>query len=197
MIKWHRKAQEAIRQLGEDVKFLSLKPGRFHIWSSGEFRFEYKPDVSWLYPDGEGARVVVWEIESGAPDNKRICGDAVLAALLRRSNAFCYLDKSEDSQKLGSESRYDEPSEWKSGKLIGRKGQIRVSPEIAAFFLVVEEKYRNKMKENTKPYIDAILNKTDLLKGVKTHVSGMLHGLNVEEMKKTLKKDPVIRQWIS
>jgi len=195
MIRWHRNAENAVKQLGEDWKYLSLKPGRFHIWSSGEFRFEYKPDVSWLYKDREGARVVVWEIESGFPDNKRICGDAVLAALLKRNNAFCYLKKSEYPQKLGPELRYDEPSEWKSDKLIGRKGELRVSPEIAAFFLVVEKKYESEVEENTEPYVSAIKNKTDLLKGVKMHICGIPRDLKVEDMKKWLQKDPVIKQW--
>jgi hypothetical protein len=196
MIRWHRDAANAVKQLGDDWKYpVSLKPGRFHVWSSGEFSFEYKPDVSWLYKDKEGERVAVWEIESGAPDNKRICGDAVLAALLRRNNAFCYLNKSENPKKLGSELRCDEPSEWKSGKLIGRKGEFKVSPEIAAFFLVVEEKYKSRMKENTEPYISALKNKTDLLKGVKVHVCGIPYDFKVEEMKKWLQKDQVIRQW--
>jgi hypothetical protein len=195
MIRWHRNAENALKQLGKNWKYLSLKPGRFHIWSSGQFRFEYKPDVSWLYKDGKGARVVVWEIESGYPDNKRICGDVVLAAMLRRNNAFCYLKKSEYLQKLGSELRYNEKSEWKGDKLIGKKGELRVSPEIAAFFLVVEELYKSKMKENTEPYVSTIRNKTDLLKGVKVHVCGVPHNLNVKEMMRYLQQDPVIKQW--
>jgi hypothetical protein len=196
MGQWHKNAVKAVKKLGEDLKYLEVVcPGSFHFWHAGQYIFEYKPDVVWLYHEKDVLKAVIWEIESMWPDTKRICGDAVLASLIGTRNAYCFRPRGSPCRKYGETIRDDERSEWKGGNIIGKKGECRLSPQLGAFFLLVEE---YETKRNAKPYLNVIKSKTPLFKKephVHANVIHLATGLSVSSMKERLRSDYYLHIW--
>jgi hypothetical protein len=188
MKKWHRCAVEAVTNLGKKLGYLEvMSPGSFHLWHAGRYIFEYKPDVVWLHPKKGVLRAYVWEIESKWPDTKRVCGDAVLASLIKPGHAFCFLPKESPCEKYGVTLRSTETSDW-TGRIIGEAGEdCRLSPELRAFFLLVEE---YETKRNARPYLEAIKDKTKLFS---EKTAKIMHlpalPLNVSSMMNRLRSD--------
>jgi hypothetical protein len=183
---------EAVKELGKGFKYpYVMSPGSFHLWYAKKYIFEYKPDAVWLYNSNDAVRAVIWEIESKWPDTKRICGDAVLAMMIRSKHAFCYLTKDSDHLEHGTVLRTQRRSDW-TRKVIGEIGNYEFSPEISAFFLLVEE---YQTKRDIEPYIDAIKSKTFLFKETTVNVLHLPTNLNIYTMKERLRSDKRVKPW--
>jgi len=96
--KWHDRVINAIIEMGTDREF-EAQSGIVY-YKVRKNRFEYHPDVLWLYDDGNRFKpsAVVWEIESGW-DNKRIAGDSILAFMMLPDYTTFFKEK--DQTKFG------------------------------------------------------------------------------------------------
>jgi hypothetical protein len=135
---WHKKVEQALEKVGKDWRYQILRPRVIHFIYHGYAQFEYHPDVCWLYRgrNTEEPNAIIWEIESGYPDFKRICGDLLLAAKVMSKHAECYPWKDES----GFGARLTEDRIYELGKKITYKKDERllVRPNVKALFIIVE-----------------------------------------------------------
>jgi len=90
---WHQRVKNALMELGTDYGYEAQ--GGIVYYKLGRNRFEYHPDVLWLYNDGNRFKpsVFVWEIESRWVDLKKICGDCILAFMMLPEHAIFFKQK--------------------------------------------------------------------------------------------------------
>jgi len=184
---WHKRVEKAIERVGEDWGYEILRPRVIHTFHSGYDQFEYHPDVCWLY---RGRRknepnAIIWEIESGYPNFKRICGDFILAAQVISEYAHCYpwKGKSAFGAELSEDMIY-ELSGTKRRERIYRKGErLLIRPNAKALFIVVEN-----YEEDFQRYVHTFMKLTNLLQDVGVFsVPKKMYGYQVENRIRRLK----------
>ncbi len=97
---WHPRVKNAIIELGLNRNIYEPSTGNVYYKIKNK-RFEYHPDVLWLYNEGNRFKpsVFVWEIESGWVTLKKITGDTILALMMRPEYTTFY--KIKDETKFG------------------------------------------------------------------------------------------------
>jgi len=89
---WHKRVEESLEEVGEEWDYEILRPRVIHFHHHNYYQFEYHPYVCWLYRGRslEEPNAIIWEIESGYPDFKRVCGDATLSGQVLPDYVECY-----------------------------------------------------------------------------------------------------------
>jgi len=97
---WHTRVKKAIIELGLDRGIYEPCSGNVYYEVENN-KFEYHPDVLWLYNEGNRFKpsVFVWEIESGWGDLKKISGTTILAFMMKTEHTTFFRRK--DETKLG------------------------------------------------------------------------------------------------
>lgn len=92
---WHSRVKNAIMELGSEYGY---EPNSGIVYYKiGRNRFEYHPDVLWLYKTNSRftLSVFVWEIESRWVDLKKIAGDSILAFMMQSKHTTFFKQKDE------------------------------------------------------------------------------------------------------
>jgi hypothetical protein len=184
---WHRRVERVLERVGRDWGYEILRPRVIHFVHSGYAQFEYHPDVCWLYRGRkkDEPNAIIWEIESGYPDFKRICGDFILAAEVISKYVHCYPWKGESLFGLElSEDMIYELSGKKRKKITYKKGErLLIHPNAEALFIVVEN-----YEEDFRRYIHTIRKITGFIEDAEVFaVPKKLYGYQVENRIRRLK----------
>ena len=96
---WHTRVKNAIIELGIERDYESSKGNVYY--KIGKNRFEYHPDVLWLYEENNRYKpsAFIWEIESRWVDLKKIAGDTILAFMMKPEYTTFF--KRKDKTKFG------------------------------------------------------------------------------------------------
>ena len=92
---WHNRVKNAIVELGSEYGY---EPNSGIVYYRiGRNRFEYHPDVLWLYKTNSRFKpsAFVWEIESRWVDLKKIAGDTILAFMMQQEHTTFFKQKDE------------------------------------------------------------------------------------------------------
>jgi len=121
-MKWHKRIQTAIEELGEDNKFILLKPSKIY-YELGDGRLvEYHPDCIWTSTGLKHLNMVIWEIESGG-NFKNIAGDIQMASMAKSSHAKLFTKNMD--HPMGQ--RFKKPHEFRNR--LDKRKKIVINPE--------------------------------------------------------------------
>lgn len=136
---WHTRVKNAIVELGYERGYEPTS-GNVYYKIRGN-RFEYHPDVLWLYDRNNRFKpsAFVWEIESKWVDLKKIVGDTILAFMMRPAYTTFFSQK--DEMKLGRVLKRDEtiPTYYGAKRATYRKEEHRKMNLDATHFVLIME----------------------------------------------------------
>ena len=94
---WHNRVINALMKLGVEYGY---EPSTGIVYYKiGKNRFEYHPDVLWLYNSNSRFKpsAFVWEVESRWVDLKKIAGDTILGYMMKPEHTSFFKQKEETS----------------------------------------------------------------------------------------------------
>lgn len=186
-LSWHKRVETALEKVGKDWDYEILRPRVIHIIHGGYIQFEYHPDVCWLYRgrSREEPNAVIWEIESGYPDIKRVCGDVLLAGQVIPEYASCYPWKvrTRFGSELSEDVTYELEGEKRREVTYRKYERTFIRPNAKALFIVVEN-----YEEDFRRYVNTIKKITGLIEDTEVFsISKRLYRPQIENRIRRLK----------
>lgn len=184
---WHKRVEKALEKVGKDWGYEILRPRVIYFVRGGYAQFEYHPDVCWLYRGRkkEEPNAIIWEIESGYPDCKRICGDFILAAQVVPKYAHCYPWKGESmfGSELSEDMIYELSGKERKEITYRKDERLLIRPNARALFIVVQN-----YKEDFQRYVHTIRKVTGFIDDTEVFsIPKKLYGYQVENRIRRLK----------